>query len=45
MAGQDSAAAQHIRYEIDDKVLQGLVVAMAAQTVLLILAGIMLRPW
>lgn len=44
MAGEESAAAQHIRYEPDEKAPQGLAAAMAAQTVLLILAGIMLTP-
>ncbi|MFO1133400.1 MAG: solute carrier family 23 protein [Hyphomicrobiales bacterium] len=44
MAGEERAAAQHIRYEPDEKAPQGLAAAMAAQTVLLILAGIMLTP-
>jgi xanthine permease XanP len=44
MAGEDSAAAHLIRYEPDEKAPQGLAAAMAAQTVLLILAGIMLTP-
>jgi len=44
MAGEDSAAAHLIRYEPHEKAPQGLAAAMAAQTVLLILAGIMLTP-
>ena len=44
MAGEDSATAHLIRYEPDEKAPQGLAAAMAAQTVLLILAGIMLTP-
>ena len=44
MAGQDSATAHLIRYEPDEKAPQGLAAAMAAQTVLLIIAGIMLTP-
>lgn len=44
MAGEDSATAQRIRYEPDEKAPQGLAAATAAQTVLLIIVGIMLTP-
>ena len=45
MAGDnDNTAAHHIRYEPDEKAPHPLAAAMAAQTVLLILAGIMITP-
>lgn len=44
MAGEDNAAAHHVRYEPDEKAPHLLAAAMAGQTVLLILAGIMITP-
>ena len=44
MAGENSAGAHHIRFEPEEKAPHPLAAAMAAQTVLLILAGIMLTP-
>lgn len=45
MAGDnDNPAAHRVRYEPDEKAPQLLAAAMAAQTVLLILAGIMITP-
>ena len=43
-AEKENPMAHHIRYEPDEKAPQGLAAAMAAQTVLLILAGIMITP-
>lgn len=44
MAGEESAGQHRIRYEPQEKPPHVLAAAMAAQTVLLILAGIMLTP-
>lgn len=44
MAGEDNTTGHRIRFEPDERAPHPLAAAMAAQTVLLILAGIMLTP-